>query len=140
MWSCCVIDIEFSFCEMKSSIDWVHSDMNIFNTTERTFKMVKMVNLICILPQLKNKTKKTTKTHNTARAIRTETWKSAWVPREGCGEQGVEARVGQVSVLILGRWGQKDAHRGAFLLSFLSQPNCKATSSRKGIKRQLFLR
>lgn len=30
----CLMDIEFHFCKMKNSRDWLHSNVNILNTGE----------------------------------------------------------------------------------------------------------
>ena len=95
--------------------------------------------VLYILPQLKKQ-----KTQNIARASLTETWKCL-VFREGCGEEGgSRGRAGPVWSLDLGVQGlllllrvrpRGGVHRGAFLLSFFSQPDCKATlSSGRGLE------
>ena len=38
--------LEFQFCKMKNSGDWLHNNVNILNTTNCTPKTVKMVNFM----------------------------------------------------------------------------------------------
>ena len=45
-----LMDIEFQFCKMKSSVDCLHNNVNAFNTTEH-WKFSKTVNIaLCISP------------------------------------------------------------------------------------------
>ena len=47
--------IEFQFCKMKSCVDCLHNNVNVFNTTEH-LKIAKTVNIVLyILPELKIK-------------------------------------------------------------------------------------